>query len=100
MVRQSEFVGKQQLALQGQRDSDKEGVEADVNRMNSKGKVAQYKNSSSSCTRCRNQHETREVPRTDLSFDVIKEGISGPNVFPRGPHRRYWIRRWIASKVR
>ncbi|KAL5481827.1 hypothetical protein EMCRGX_G022078 [Ephydatia muelleri] len=72
-VRQSEFAGKQQLALKGQRDSDKEGVEAGVNRMNSKGKVAQYKNSSSSCTRCRNQHETGNCPAQNRTPQKVLE---------------------------
>eukprot|EP00731_Ephydatia_muelleri_P016317 Em0009g741a len=75
MVRQSECVGEQQLVLKGQRDSDKEGVEADVNRMNSMGKVAQQKNSSSSCTRCRNQHETGKCPAQKVTcFRFHKRG--------------------------
>ena len=44
MVRQSESVGEQQLVLKGQKDKDKEGVEADVNWMKSLNKGAQDKN--------------------------------------------------------
>ena len=57
MVRQSESVREQQLVLKGQKDKDKEGVEADVNWMKSMNKGAQHKTPSSSCTRCGNQHE-------------------------------------------
>ena len=62
MVRQSESVGEQQRVLKGQMDGDKECVDADVNWMNSRRKVAQQKDSSSSCTRCGNQHETGKCP--------------------------------------
>ena len=62
MVRQSESVGEQQRVLKGQKNGDEEGVDAEVNWMNSRKKVAQQKNSSSSCTRCGNQHEIGKCP--------------------------------------
>ena len=83
-VGQSEFVREQQLVLKGQKDTDKEGVEVDLNRINSKGTVTQQKNSSSSCTRYGNQHETGKCPAQKVTyFSCHKRGYIRSQCFPQ-----------------
>ena len=74
MVRQSESVGEQQLVLKGQKDKDKEGVEADVNE--------QGGTSYSSCTRYGNQHEPGKCPAQKVTcFRCHKRGHSKSQCF-------------------
>ncbi|KAL5516535.1 hypothetical protein EMCRGX_G001895 [Ephydatia muelleri] len=85
MVRQSESVREQQLVIKGQKDKDKEGVEADVNWMRSMNKGAQHKTPSSSCTRCGNQHEPGKcLAQKVICFRCHKRGhFESQFIFPQ-----------------